>query len=291
MHRALTAVGITALVLGALVSLVPLFPVPSGAQTVGNGTIADFEVHSLVFPLYIELPWTSNSTSTEVFAVDCGPQMPVGAALSPCSQGTVLARGTGSSGTLSFSAQNGDWIYVGANNGMAKISLRVSNGEVGFASVVLGSILLVLGLTVRPSKGPRGEAPSLRSSPLKGRADSTSSEPASEDEGTDGQGSSPGRQARPRPASSDRKRSATSDAKDASPASPASTGSESEVPDDEGRATSSAPAGESGSDQEGGEDREDGGNGGPSEVQGDAPEGPADEAAPGEAGRSEVGTS
>lgn len=285
MHRALTAVGITALVLGSLVALVPIFPVPSGTQTVGNGTIADFEVHSLVFPLYIELPWTSNNTTTEVFAVDCGPQMPVGAALSPCSQGTILAKGTGSSGTLSIHAQNGDWIYVGANNGMAKISLRVSNGEVGFASIVLGAVLLVMGLTIRTSRGPKGTAPSSRSSRSRETGERAGPETSLEEDATDeGKGSSIHEGAQ-RSAS---RKGKESEAIDPRAVSPASTGSESEASDSE---TSPGPGSGGGSDRAEGEEGPEGENGGPSEDQVGAPGGPADEPEPKGAGRSEVGTS
>lgn len=180
MKRGMVAVGLTCLILGAFVAVVPVFPVPSGDKQVNGTTVAYFQVHSLVLPQYLQVPWNAG-TSTHITAIDCGGTEPNGAALNICPSNRTVASGTGTSGTLTFSAQNGDWIAIGTNGPNASISLRTTNGQVGFVVLVLGALFTVAGLLLG-----RGEPVRAPPSSKKGASKtSKGASPATEEAGPD----------------------------------------------------------------------------------------------------------
>lgn len=192
MRRTWVAVGVAALLLGAFVSFVPIIPIPSGTRTVGGITVAYFQVHSLVIPQYLQVPWTA-STTTSVFAVDCGAQEPVGipsggnGTSGACSPSRVVAQQQGTSGTLSFSASDGDWIYIGASGGNASITLRTTNGLVGFVVMVMGALIALAGLFLGGGAASKSAPPPEERTPER-------EEPASEpawSEATEEEGNTP----------------------------------------------------------------------------------------------------
>lgn len=151
MRRTWVTLGIVALLLGAFVAFVPLLPVPSGQQTVGGGSgqvIAYFQVRSLFVPQYLQMPWTA-STALTIYVADCGSQEPVGGVASSCVQNHTIAKQSGTSGTLSFAANNGDWIMTQTSGPNASVSLRTSNGVVGVVVLFLGGFLTLVGVCLR----------------------------------------------------------------------------------------------------------------------------------------------
>ncbi len=175
------AVGVTCLLLGAFVSLAPIFPVPSGAKMVNGSTVAYFQVHSLVLPQYLQVPWTS-SQGTHITAIDCGGNEPSGSAAAICPSNRTVASGTGTSGTLSFSAQNGDWIAIGTNGPDANISLRTTNGQVGFVVLVLGVLFTLGGLFLGTAETPPRRSSRPKSSTTSAKRSSKGSEEVAAEE-------------------------------------------------------------------------------------------------------------
>lgn len=146
-HQALVA-GILFLALGATISFVPIFPVPGGSQTIGGGGGQDlevFEVRTLLVPQYLDLQWSSSVPLT-VWVIDCGSVQPAVGASPICPTNRTLATGSGMSGTLSISAENGDWVVAGTSGANASVSIRSSNGIVGVPTMAFGATIAITAL-------------------------------------------------------------------------------------------------------------------------------------------------
>ncbi|MDE1822326.1 MAG: hypothetical protein KGJ23_15575 [Euryarchaeota archaeon] len=149
MRKGVLAIGATCLVLGALVAFAPIFPVPSGSQQVGNGIVAFFQVHSLVLPQYLQVPWHASSP-TRIYVMDCGTTQPSAGSADFCPANHTVAAAQGTGGTLSFAIANGHWVTIGTSGSWANISVRTTNGQVGFVVLVLGAMATLAAFLLRP---------------------------------------------------------------------------------------------------------------------------------------------
>lgn len=150
------AVAAAAFLVAALVAVVPLFPVPSGNRTVGEGNYAYFQVRSLLIDEELVVSWHS-STDTSVWTEDCGSTEPSSTGSIPCSSPSdVTVSSNGTSGSVHLTAAGGDWIAVGTVGANASISLTTTDSEASLGSAVLGAALIYLAvrslIVARPSK-------------------------------------------------------------------------------------------------------------------------------------------
>ena len=163
MRAGILVVGIVLIVIGGVLSFMPLLS--AGACASPCGAI-DVQSKSLVVDSHFSVSWSGGGSSDYVAAIDCGTTQPTAissVATTPaqvCSGGTVVSSGTGSSGTLSVAAPNGDWIVVGAWTSSAATSIDTSaalsatatEGLIGIPILILGVIFLILGAALKSKK-------------------------------------------------------------------------------------------------------------------------------------------
>lgn len=155
MRAGVAVVGVVLLVIGAVLWYVPL-PGTSTGQT--NVAAGQGEVVQATAPLALLTPtvsmtvtWTASS-STQVRVLACGTDSGCG---SPGS--TPVASGTGTSGSLTFSADKGSYYLIEPDHS-ATINVQptvpILGGALGLVLLIVGILLLVVGLVAR-KKQPR----------------------------------------------------------------------------------------------------------------------------------------
>lgn len=182
MWKIALVLGVAILLVGVLVAVVPLVPVPSGNKTVGEGNFAYFQVNSLLLPQQLAITWSA-SKPVEIWVEDCGSSEPAADSLEPCHspvRGPDHENGTG--GVLGFSANNGDWVAIGTDGTNASISLKTTDAQGALGAFVLAATLIFLGIYWRRSE--RREAAAKSGAPEAPEPSSSSGSEEGKEEGS-----------------------------------------------------------------------------------------------------------
>jgi hypothetical protein len=163
-------VGVLLLVVGLALWYLPL-PGPNGSNAVPDGSAAIVPSTTPLALLSSSLPWTASWTSASsvnVTAYDCGTSS------NTCTQAVTLqgipivASGTGSSGSLSWSGPRGE-VYAIAVTSLTGVgatvtwgySVPLGGGSVGLGLTGIGVVVILVGAAqkARPTGPPSAPAP------------------------------------------------------------------------------------------------------------------------------------
>lgn len=165
MRAGIAVVGIVLLVIGAVLWYLPLPGTSTGQTQVAAGqgeTVQATAPLALLTPqVTLTVTWTA-STSAAIRVYSCGSDSSCG---SPSS--TAIASGSGTSGTLTFTADKGSY-YIIVPDHTATINVQptvpILGGALGLVLLVIGIILLLVGLVAR-KKQPKAEPAPVEPAP------------------------------------------------------------------------------------------------------------------------------
>jgi len=168
-HRLLTIVGVALVVIGLVLSFVPLFDGPSQVLTPSQPT-AVFNATtsiSLTSDWTIGMSWTSNQ-KVSLLVVVCRAINHTASSLQTVCPGASLTVLNGSSGSGTFSVPIGGTLLVGVvsipNPGLrVEVQLKPTLASIGAVLVIAGAGVTAMGLL--PRRKPRHPAPTASDPP------------------------------------------------------------------------------------------------------------------------------
>ncbi|HZY69427.1 MAG TPA: hypothetical protein VFF67_00405 [Thermoplasmata archaeon] len=174
MRGGVVAVGLILLILGFILAYVPIPGQTVPSTTVTQSTPAILSVSSPPFLFFtstlpFSLSWTSSAAIT-VYVYACGSDSQC-AAVTPNVTSPVVT-GSGSSGSVSFTAQKGQYYEIYGKSSAATWTATFSatyavpfvGGSLGFFLLILGIVVLIVGLVLK-KKQPPSPAPTTVPAP------------------------------------------------------------------------------------------------------------------------------
>jgi hypothetical protein len=156
MRKGRVIVGIILVVIGLVLAVVPFFE--SASVNVPQDPLAYNFSPNIIGSGTVTISWSGGSAGTSIEVLPCSGGTCYG-------QSTPLASGSGSSGTLSFSAQGGSSYALTETNSTSTVTAKVTISGlqplelIGIAVVVVGAFFAVLGL--RRPRSTRAAAPEV----------------------------------------------------------------------------------------------------------------------------------
>ncbi len=158
------------LLIGVVLLEYPLEPQAVPVNNMGGtvSTIEAVQVNSPILSQHFDIEWSSSVSGTMQYGVCSNiPNAPSG--LSSCSQS---GSGSGTSGTLTFTATNGEFVVLFFSGTGGSATAKTTIPTAGIVLVVVGVILLVAGValsskpkTATPEPGPTPPTPPAQGSP------------------------------------------------------------------------------------------------------------------------------
>lgn len=146
LRAGLLVAGIVLLLIGVVLVEYPLEPQAIPVNNKGASSIEAVQVNSPLMSQHFEVSWSASAVGTMQYGV-CAqiPNAPTGL-VGNCSQ---TGSGSGTSGTFSFSASNGQFVVLFFNGSGGTASAKTTIPTAGVLVIVIGVILLLAGAALR----------------------------------------------------------------------------------------------------------------------------------------------
>ena len=145
LRAGLLVAGIVLLLIGVVLVEYPLEPQTIPVNNTGASSIEAVQVNSPLMSQHFEVSWSASSSGTMQYGV-CAQIPNAPTALGNCSQ---TGSGSGTSGTFSFSASNGQFVVLFFSGSSGTASAKTTIPTAGVLVIVIGVILLLAGAALR----------------------------------------------------------------------------------------------------------------------------------------------